>query len=111
MNQSNVFNMLFNSTNGDEEYATTLSGLEYIDSVAKKEMHCEEDENCYWNPDSIVTGEYCFNCPTLCLKKNGLHFSQVIIALLIFLFAAEIGRTTLFPIMSKLSPKTHTSES
>ena len=105
MSHSDVLDMLFNSTDGYKEYNITLSGIEYVGSIANKWMQCEEDEKCYWNPDSIVTGEYCFNCPTLCRLKNGLHFSQVIVALLLFVGAAMLGRTILYPILSKASPK------
>ena len=105
MSHSNVLDVLFNSTNSYEEYNTLLSGIEYVDIVANKSLHCEKDENCYWNSDSIVTGEYCFNCPTLCRMKNGLHFSQVIVAMTLFVAAAMFARTILYPILSKASPK------
>ena len=65
---------------------------------------CEAaDSSCYWNPQSIVTGEYCEDCPQLCRNRNkSLSFVQACIALVLLALSAEMTRYTAFPMMSKL---------
>ena len=46
--------------------------------------------NCYWNPNSIITGEYCERCRPVCLShSHTLSFIQFVIG--VFAISGSIG--------------------
>ena len=46
--------------------------------------------NCYWNPNSIITGEYCERCRPVCLShSHTLSFIQFVIG--VFAVSGSIG--------------------
>ncbi len=64
---------------------------------------CEFNDECYWNPQSIVTGDYCEDCPKLCRnKKKSLSFIQVCIGMGVLAFSIEMTRYTSLPMLSKV---------
>ena len=69
------------------------------------EILCTESEECYWNPDSIVTGYYCQDCPSLCHSKSGsLNFIQFTIGIMLVGLSVDICRYNTMPLMSKVTP-------
>ena len=70
---------------------------------SENQQKCESNELCYWNPDSIITGEYCYECPPLCRnKKKSLNFAQVCIALTFIALSIEFARYNLLPLTTKV---------
>ena len=64
---------------------------------------CEANDECYWNQQSIITGDFCENCPKICRnKETSLNFVQVCIGIVILTMSIEMTRYTMLPMMSKL---------
>ena len=81
-----------------------VSGILELMAIVSSEQKqlCEAEEICYWNPQSIVTGEFCEDCPQLCRnKERSLNFIQVCIALVMITTSIEMTRYNALPMMSK----------
>ena len=62
--------------------------------------------NCYWNPNSIITGEYCERCRPVCLShSHTLSFSQFLIGVFIISGSLTFSRIILTLIVSDLIGK------
>ena len=78
------------------------------DEMYSNQVMCESYDDCYWNKDSIITGDYCEDCLSICRSKSGsLSFVQWCIGVSLVLLATEIGRYILYPMMTKVSPPRH----
>ena len=100
-----INNEYLNSCDYSELIVSVMDGIEDLMNRRNSEhqQKCESNDLCYWNPDSIITGEYCYECPPLCRNsKKSLHFAQICIALTLITLSIEISRYTLLPLMSKV---------
>ncbi len=80
--------------------ANYLLETKLADSLEKTQ--CEANDECYWNPESIITGDYCDECPKLCRnKEKSLNFIQVCFAVIFTTISVEMTRFTALPMMSK----------
>ena len=71
---------------------------------SEAQRKCESNDMCYWNPDSILTGDYCYECPPICRNRKGsLHFVQVCVAIILLTLSIDISRYNLLPLMSKVA--------
>lgn len=73
----------------------------------EEQRSCIDNDNaCYWNPDSIVTDQYCDDCPAVCHSKSGsLNFIQFSIAVLLTGLSVDMVRYNTMPLMSKVVPE------
>ena len=86
-----------------EEHITKLIGD--INVVSSNQQICKSHEDCYWNQDSFITGDYCVDCLPICKSKSkSLSFIQACIGLGLITLSLSMGRYILFPIMTKVSP-------
>ena len=54
------------------------------------------DYQCFWNPLSRVTGQYCERCRRVCLSEaHSLNFAQFIVGTLVFAPGYPMGRIAL----------------
>ena len=57
--------------------------------------------NCFWNPNSRITGEYCPRCEPLCRSSDhSINFIQFILGISLMTLAFPVGRATLTLITS-----------
>ena len=57
--------------------------------------------HCFWNPNSLLTGEYCPRCNPLCRSVDySLTFGQFLVGLIFLVFSYQIGHTTLTLVVS-----------
>ena len=57
--------------------------------------------NCFWNPNSRITGEYCPRCEPLCRSSDhSLNFIQFAVGVSLITLAFPVGRATLTLITS-----------
>ena len=86
-----------------EDLASAIDEL--YDKMFSNKLMCESYDDCYWNKDSIITGDYCEDCLPICRSKSGsLSFVQMCIGVSLVLLATGIGRYMLYPMMTKVSP-------
>ena len=75
-----------------------------IHKLLEDREQCLSNDQCYWNPKSIVTGTCCDTCPSLCHKRNTLPFVQLCASAIILSVATILGRYIVQPLMEKMSP-------
>ena len=73
-----------------------------IHKLLEDREQCLSNDQCYWNPKSIVTGTCCDTCPSLCHKKNTIPFVQL--CALTLSTSTALGRFIVQPLMGKMSP-------
>ena len=70
---------------------------------------CEQFNNaseyeCFWNPVSRITGEYCERCRPVCLsKEHTLNFVQMLAGMVLLSFCLAPGRLLVTTIASDIS--------
>ena len=72
--------------------------------------HCislsTEDQACYWNPVSRVTGKLCSEChPTCRSQQKSINFIQFSIGFSIILFVSQLFLTSVYSVASDYAPK------
>lgn len=98
----------FESNNISCESIEELMSSMDDDEMYSNKVMCESYDDCYWNKDSIITGDHCEDCLSICRSKSGsLSFVQWCIGVSLVLLATEIGRYILYPMMTKVSPPRH----
>ena len=75
-----------------------------IHKLLEDREQCLSNDQCYWNPKSIVTGTCCDTCPSLCHKKNTIPFVQLCASALTLSISFMLGRYIMQPLMEKMSP-------
>ena len=91
-----------NSTSGsDLIHGGSGSGLlaEELNSTSNSSLYVENCEalsssshQCFWNPESRVTGEFCNTCLLTCLsKQTTINFYQYTVGVLLISFASPLG--------------------
>lgn len=91
----------------DLESGSAIDEL-YDKMFSSNKVMCESYDDCYWNKDSIITGDYCEDCLPICRSKSrSLSFVQWCIGVSLVLLATGIGRYILYPMMTKVSPPQH----
>ena len=75
-----------------------------IHKLLEDKEQCLSNDQCYWNPKSIVTGTCCDTCPSLCHKKNTIPFVQLCASALFLSISYMLGRYIVQPLMEKMSP-------
>lgn len=82
-----------------------IRSLTFTNSVTDEQTTCESNKNCYWNQNSIITGEYCADCLQSCnSRSSSIHFSQVCIGLFLVALSSLMGHFIIFPILTKITP-------
>ena len=63
-------------------------------------MHSGDPYQCYFNPDSRITKEYCDDCRPFCRSElHTLNFAQFLIGVCLFSFSFPLVRITMTMIM------------
>lgn len=106
---SKDFSFEENGSNCSEQDAL-LNGIDlslcYDTSSLDSQCVCESfnsmpDYQCFWNPNSRITNDYCEQCPRVCLSTNhSLNFAQIAIGLLLIGFGYILSRFTYTLIVS-----------
>ena len=85
--------------------STIQSSGNYMNTNTTYEEQCRSSKECYWNPDSIITGKHCDTCPGICHSNSGsLNFIQVCIGVFFICLSIDMTRYTTMPLMSKFVP-------
>ena len=59
-------------------------------------MHSGDPDQCFFNPDSHITKEYCTDCRPLCRSElHTLNFAQFLIGICLFSFSFPLVRITM----------------
>ena len=88
----------------DELNSTSNSSL-YEQLVEQCEALSSSSHQCFWNPKSHITGEFCNTCLPTCLsKQTTINFPQYTIGILLISFATPIGYVLIFAIASDIAP-------
>ena len=62
------------------------------------------DYECFWNPVSRITGEYCERCRPVCLSKtHTLSFVQLFVGMVLLSFCLTPGRSLVTVIASDIA--------
>ena len=71
------------------------SQCDFVNNTAQ--CNCEESSNqCFWNPSSRLTGQYCERCRPVCLSKEySLSFPQLMIGVMLLAPGYPMGRISL----------------
>ena len=70
-----------------EDLATNLTSYQY-----QCESMSSQDHQCFWNPTSQITGEFCSSCLATCLsKKTTINFYQFTCGLVLLSFTYPIS--------------------
>ena len=89
----------------DMESTIQSSGNYMNTNTTYEEELCQLNKECYWNPDSIITGKHCDTCPGICHSNSGsLNFIQVCIGVFFICLSIDMTRYTTMPLMSKFVP-------
>ena len=76
-----------------------------------KQLVCEEQicsgHQCFWNPQSQVTGECCSTCLPVCLsQQTTINFYQFTLGILLISFAAPLAFVVVSAMASDIAPVT-----
>ena len=97
-----TFESIFNQS---DRTVTTELIIDDNNVISSNQQICESYEDCYWNQDSYITGDYCIDCLPICKSKSkSLSFIQACIGVGSVTLSLSMGRYILFPIMTKVSP-------
>ena len=88
----------------DELNSTSNSSI-YEQLVESCEALSTSSHQCFWNPESDITGEFCNTCLPTCLsKQTTINFPQYTIGILLISFATPIGYVLIFAVASDIAP-------
>ena len=88
----------------DELNSTSNSSI-YEQLVEQCEALSSSSHQCFWNPKSHITGEFCNTCLPTCLsKQTTINFYQFTIGILLICFATPLGYVLIFAIASDIAP-------
>ena len=86
------------------ELEKIITAIVIANSASEEQKICESNQDCYWNPSSVISGEYCTECLPACLSKSGsLHFIQLCIGMPLLIISSMLGHYTLYPIVTKIT--------
>lgn len=98
------FYFLTNISLTQEFNKTLISLLHYIQEVRVGQQQCINNTQCYWNPQSVVSGRRCRTCPSFCRQKSDLPFGQICVGVCLVILSEVIGRYIIQPVMGKVTP-------
>ena len=88
----------------DELNFTSNSSI-YEQLVERCEALSTSSHQCFWNPESHITGEFCNTCLPTCLsKQTTINFPQYTIGILLISFATPLGYVLIFAVASDIAP-------
>lgn len=65
-----------------------------------------EDDACYWNPVSRVTGKLCIECHAVCRsRQRSIDFVQFSVGFSVILFVSQLYLMSVFSVASDYTPK------
>ena len=105
------FSLLENSTSARDEMSTAHLNdcLDYEYRNESDGCFCEalgrsHGYDCFWNPVSRLTGEYCERCHQVCLSQSHtLNFVQLIIGVILLSYSYAPGRLLVASIASDIA--------
>ena len=88
-----------------EQYPIYMDDIDLDSCNSNTSCICESFSvppfNCFWNPNSRITGQYCPRCEPLCRSTDHtINFIQFIVGISLITLAFPIGRGTLTLIVS-----------
>ena len=87
----------------DELNSTSNLSL-YRQLVEDCEALSSSSHQCFWNPESHITGEFCNTCLPTCLsKQTTIDFSRYTIGILLISFAIPLGYMLTFAVASDIA--------
>ena len=87
----------------DELNSTSNSSL-YVQLIKSYEALSSSSHQCFWNPKSRITGEFCNTCLRTCLsKQTTINFYQFTVGILLISFATPLGFVLLSAISSDIA--------
>ena len=85
----------------DELNSTSNSSL-YVENC---EALSSSSHQCFWNPKSRITGEFCNTCLPTCLsKQTTINFYQYTVGILLISFASPLGLILTSAITAGVTP-------
>ena len=100
MNMDQVLNSRLTT---DELNSTSNLSL-YRQLVEDCDALSSSSHQCYWNPESHITGEFCNTCLPTCLsKQTTIDFSQYTVGILLISFAIPLGYVLTFAVASDIA--------
>ena len=101
-----------NTTISDFGCLTPLSCANNLTNTSTYEMLAREcaamssaSDDCFWNPSSRITGDFCSTCLPVCLsQQRSLDIYQFGVSALLFAFSASLGFVFLSAVMSDITP-------
>ena len=87
------------------------STIDLLDDYNSTELsyYCEKfgddnNYNCFWNPISRITGDYCERCRAVCLSEtHSLNFIQLFIGIVLLASSMASGRLLVTTIASDVA--------
>ena len=87
-----------------DELNSTFSSNLYQQLVERCEALSSSSHQCFWNPKSRITGEFCNTCLPTCLsKQTTINFYQFTVGILLISFATPLGFVLLSAISSDIA--------
>ena len=73
--------------------------------VRSCEAMSSSSDECFWNPKSRITGEFCNSCVSVCLsKEKSIDIYQFGLGVVFISLSASLGYTFLSAVMSDITP-------
>ena len=108
---ANVSNYSYKGTHNEVLYNNKTSESEVTNTSLSQELYdsCKalsnSSVNCFWNPQSRITGEFCNTCVPSCRsEEKSLIITQFIIGALLVALSAPLGFTFISAITSDITP-------
>ena len=73
--------------------------------VTNCEALSSSSDECFWNPKSRITGEFCNSCVSVCLsKQKSINIYQFGLGVIFIYFSGTFGFIFLSAVMSDITP-------
>ena len=94
------------SATGLDDISANLTGFQL--SVADCEAQSTSSHQCFWNPQSRVTGDYCSTCLPACLsQQTSLNFYQFSAGVFLTALGSLLGYIFVNALNSDVTPMKH----